>query len=452
MKQPKHCNQQVWLAAFALCLVLLPQVQAQGFAYTDSMANTRATHTATLLTNGMVLAAGGVAETSTNNDVISSAELFNPATATWTLTGSLDTARQDHTATLLTNGLVLVAGGFNFHAGLYGVLSSAELFNPATSTWTTISSMSTNRYTHTATLLNNGKVLVAGGYNNTKGCLSSAELFNPATGTWTLTGSLHTARQYHMATLLTNGLVLVTGGLNNLGGMLTSAELFNPATGTWTTTGSMNAFRYYHTATLLNNGMVLVAGGFGDGGSLSSSELFDPATGTWTLTGSMNSSRQSHTATLLASGMVLVTGGNHYNFGLISSAELFDPATGTWTLTGSLNTARADHTATLLNNGCVLVAGGIGTNSYTLSSSELISMVIMPGYNQISGNLLSSGEMSLSFVGFAGANYALDRSFSLSPANWIPQVTNPADANGNLIFTNSPDPTTNNFWRIRSVP
>ena len=448
MNQPKQCNQQVWLAAFALCLVLLPQVQAQGFAYTGSMANTRATHTATLLTNGMVLAAGGVAETSTNNDVISSAELFNPATATWTLTGSLDTARQDHTATLLTNGLVLVAGGFNVHAGFYGVLSSAELFNPATGTWTTISSMSTNRYGHTATLLNNGMVLVAGGYNNTKGCLSSADLFNPATGTWTLTGSLHTARQDHTATLLTNGLVLVTGGQNNLGGMLASAELFNPATGTWTTTGSMNAYRWLHTATLLANGTVLVAGGFP---GLSSAELFNPATGTWTLTGSLNSSRERHTATLLPSGLVLVAGGDQYNIGLVSSAEFFDPTTGTWTMTGSLNTTRTTHTATLLDNGCVLVAGGIGTN-FTLSSAELISMVIMPGYNQISGNLMSNGKMSLSFVGFAGANYALDRSFSLSPANWIPQVTNPADANGNLIFTNTPDPTTNNFWRIRSVP
>jgi hypothetical protein len=119
-------------------------------------------------------------------------------------------------------------------------------------------------------------------------------------------------------------------------------------------------------------------------------------------------------------------------------------------LTGQTNSILALLVVANTNAGHYFV---VVTNNYGSVTSSIASlMVILPGYNQISGNLLSSGQMSLSFVGFAGANYALDRSFSLSPANWIPQITNPADANGNLIFTNTPDATTNNFWRIRSVP
>ena len=112
---------------------------------------------------------------------------------------------------------------------------------------------------HTATLLPNGKVLVAGGYNG--GALTSAELYDPASGTWTATGSLNTARYDHTATLLPNGKVLVAGGISN-GSDLTSAELYDPASGTWTATGSLNTARYEHTATLLPNGKVLVAGGY----------------------------------------------------------------------------------------------------------------------------------------------------------------------------------------------
>jgi len=121
-------------------------------------------------------------------------------------TGSLATARYFHTATLLPNGKVLVAGG----AIGYTPLASAELYDPATGTWTATESLHTARFFHTATLLPNGKVLVAGGAGN--GYLASAELYDPATETWTATGSLHTARDLHTATLLPNGKVLVAGG------------------------------------------------------------------------------------------------------------------------------------------------------------------------------------------------------------------------------------------------
>ena len=134
----------------------------------------------------------------------------------------------------------------------------------------TSGALNTARYLNTTTLLPNGLVLVAGGIDVNTNTLSSAELYNPATGTWTNTGSLNTARNWHTATLLTNGLVLIAGGEDVNGNAIASSELYNPATGTWTTTGSLNTPRFTHTATLLTNGLALIAGGFGGGATLAS--------------------------------------------------------------------------------------------------------------------------------------------------------------------------------------
>jgi hypothetical protein len=157
---------------------------------------------------------------------------------------------------------------------------------------------------------------------------------------WRRAASLNTVRFIHTATLLQNGMVLVAGGFNSTGSSA-SAELYDPARGTWTATGSLNTARYYHTATLLQNGMVLVAGGSDGTGSSASAELYDPTTGVWTATGNLNVGRNVHSATLLQNGMVLVAGGVHVAEGhpkrILASAELYDPASGTWTATGNLN-------------------------------------------------------------------------------------------------------------------
>lgn len=172
-----------------------------------------------------------------------------------------------------------------------------------------------------------------------------------ASWVWRGGGRLNNPRSNHTAALLPDGKVLVAGGAD--GGPLASAELYDPATNRWSFTGSLHTTRQLHTATSLQNGMVLVAAGQSNGVLSGSAELYDPASGSWTVTGSLNTARQMHTATLLQNGMVLVTGGQDSS-GFTASAELYDPASGSWTVTGSLTFARVWHTATRLANGMVL--------------------------------------------------------------------------------------------------
>jgi WD40 repeat protein len=242
-------------------------------------------------------------------------------------------ARNFYTATLLPNGKVLVAGGFNLG-------NSAELYDPATDTWTLTSSLRVVRAFHTATLLPSGQVLVAGG-GQSGGSIqrsTSAELYE-LTGKWTLTGSMKHARAGHTATLLPNGKVLVVGGG-------TGSELYDPATGIWSETASPSTGGT--PPTLLANGKVLAGPDF-----------YDPATGKWTTTGAP--SRSYNTATLLLNGKVLAAGGNR-----TFTAELYDPDSGTWSATGALTWDRDGCRATLLRNWAGVDHGWIpARNRYT---------------------------------------------------------------------------------------
>jgi len=245
----------------------------------------RSKSTLSLLPSGQVLATGGGGGDTT-------AELYDPATGEWTATCAMADSRATHTATVLNNGKVMVAGGMGMDDE-ENVLASAELYDPATGTWVTISPMNVIRTHHTATLLNNGQVLIAGGdYGPGDIYYASTELFTAGEttvpDTWTATGSLNSNRSQHTATLLNNGMVLVAGGLNFGGTPLASAELYDTATGTWTSTGALHSPHSGHTATLLNDGKVLIVGGKADnnsGVSITVAEIYDPGTGDWTITG-----------------------------------------------------------------------------------------------------------------------------------------------------------------------
>ncbi|HEY2825680.1 MAG TPA: kelch repeat-containing protein, partial [Gemmatimonadales bacterium] len=319
------------------------------WASTGSLAAGRTTHTATLLPNGKVLVVGG-GNNATAPSSLRSAELYDPATGTWTSAGNTAAVLgyNYHTATLLLNGQVLVAGSNGY----------ADLYNPATGTWTATGNLTTSRSSHTATLLPDGTVLVVGGDKG--GSLATAEIYDPSSGTWTRTrGNLNVARYSHTATYLSSGYVLITAGLGTGGTRLASAELYDVGSQTFYPTGSLPNPRDSHTATLLANGQVLVVAGYSatTNSAGTDAQLFDPSTGVWTPTGSLATARADHSATLLPSGKVLVAAGDN-SAGELASTEIYDPATGAWTTSGTLTAARHGHTATMLPNGRVLVAAG----------------------------------------------------------------------------------------------
>ncbi|MCM2332353.1 MAG: kelch-like protein, partial [Anaeromyxobacteraceae bacterium] len=275
--------------------------------------------------------------------------------------------RVGHTATLLQGGDVLVAGG-STSAGI--PVASAERYDPTAGTWSPTGGMATARIEHSATLLPSGQVIVAGG-RPTVGTGSSTtaacERYDPLTGTWEATGALTTPRSNHTATLLASGRILVVGG-NALGGSL--AEAYDPAAGTWTAVpGPAGIALSRHTATMLPSGLLLIAGGYEATmlgfGPTGRAWLYDPAAATWAVTGGL-SPRYFHTATLLPSGQVMVVGG--LPGGL--AEERYDPAAGAWSATGQLVWTRTGHQATLLTSGRVMVTGG-QNYGYALPFTEL---------------------------------------------------------------------------------
>jgi hypothetical protein len=292
------------------------------------MTNARSLAASVLLPDGGFLVAGGFSDEM--GTVTSASDVFDPVTNAWT-SGDMLFARTLFTLSLLSGGQVLASGGEGAQstqsAATRTYMASTEVFDPTLPLWMMAGDMHAPRAAHAAAVLSDGKVLVSGGFDGSS-VVATAELYDPATRTWTVTGSMLAARSGHVAATLSNGTVLVAGGVAG-STVLSSAELYDPATGTFASTGSMATGRNGFTVTLLSSGSVLAAGGNDLNLPLADVEVYDPSTGAWTSEPGMNEARTNHTAALLPSGKVLVVGGEKPSgatSAYTDTAELYDPA------------------------------------------------------------------------------------------------------------------------------
>lgn len=345
-------------------------------------------HTSNCSTNVLVAGGEGV------SGILNTCELYNYKVDSVAYTGTLNTARTQHTANLLTSDEVLTAGGRN--SG--GALSSCELWNLTSGNWTNTGSMTTPRFDHTATQMKNGTVIVTGG-ENSGGYVNTCESFNGST--WSPAGTMNTARARHSAILLLNGNLLVIGGETAAGTYTATCEIWNGTN--WTATGSLSTARSLHTATLLQSGKVLVIGGRNSGGALSSCEIYDPVAGTWSPETPLTTARYAHNASLLYSGLLLVSGG-YTGSAYLNSCEIFDPSIcdpvtelHQWkTVASPMATNRAYHGSVLIpiDKPYILAIGG--NNGSFLSSIERfdIGLGYLDTWQSVIGNYPAVTQIS----------------------------------------------------------
>jgi len=426
--------------------------QTDTWTPTGAMNHPRGHHIGTLLPNGNVLVTGGI---DVFTSVTATAEVYNSDTGAWTLTGPLSSGRSDYLSTLLPNGKVLVAGGFSAH-GLY--LTNCELYDPNSGKWTNTGPLNVARTAtrtghSTATLLPDGKVLAAGGnvyQENANGTLASAELFDPASGTWTMTDSLPGPRSDHTATLLLTGKVLVAGGTDGTTN-LSSAVLYDPANGSWTTTTSLLAAHEDHGASLLPNGTVLVMGG-NDTTSFptAKAEVYDPGLGF-----NASSQPQIDSVSLLTSGNGLKVSGS--GFGGISDAviglmslnngvSLSLPAT-TWSADSVTSASQ-----TSVPFGCLLATvfvNGVPTVGHIFNNPPPSGLGSLP--NQFSAyiprpSMVAGSGITVNFVGTPAVTYTVQRAAALT-GPWAPVGTVTVGQTGIGAYKDPSPPAGQTFYR-----
>ena len=335
------------------------------------LVSIRGTTTAVVLKDGRALAIGG----GVGQQAVAAVEVFDPNSGVWTASTPMNNPRRGHQATLLGDGRVMVAGGI--HEG--ELLSSVEIFDPASSRWTTVAPLSVPRLGNTLTLLNNGNVLVTGGTsaenaagtggNQTIRPDATAEVYNVAANKWTTTsGAMSTPRFEHTATALDDGRVLIAGGqgppIAGVAGALASTEIYDPAVDSFRKSNDMGDARFNHTALKLPDRTVMVIGGAGGQNgdtSLSTAEVFNPGDGGWTNVGALTGSRSGHVAAVFPDGRVVVAGGESITRGnrrSLNTAEIFALDRREWRSAGQMNCPRSEASAALLGDGSVLVVAG----------------------------------------------------------------------------------------------
>jgi hypothetical protein len=355
-----------------------------------AMTTPRANAAAIRLHDGRVLICGGTA-TGQVGGILASAELYDPAARTFAATGSMTVPRAGQTITMLHDGRVLLTGGVK-NVGFRSELASAEIYDPASGTFSATGSMSVPREGHTATLLRDGRVLVVGGSDNGTHTLDTAEVYDPSIGAFSRAGHLNQPRVAHVAALLGTGKVLIAGG--GRGGMpggyisYDTAELYNPSTRTFSPMlARMHYDRVGAAAVRLNDGRVLIVGGksgkvmvgmrtLAGMAPLNTAEIYDPEAGIFVATGNMSAPHYLATATMLNNGNVLVVGGYTIQGPAVvgmRDAEVFLTESNVFSHVGQTHVARLTNTATLLNDGEVLIAGGVNGNSLITASVEFYS-------------------------------------------------------------------------------
>jgi hypothetical protein len=329
-----------------------------------AMTTERAAHQATLLADDRVIITGGCARRGCS-PFLASVELFDPLSRRFVPAPAMSRPRASHTATLLRDGRVLVAGGCTNG----GATASAELYEPIIGRWRRVGDMTAARCSHIAVPLDDGRVFVMGGGAGRLGDLATAEVFDPRTLTFTAVGPMH--ENHYLATRLASGLLLLTGGQGRPGEILRSAEIVDPSSGTFRRTGDMGVPRVKHAAALLPDGRVLIIGGSVAGyeARFNSTEVYDPKTGRFAPGPSMREGRYKirDAVVTLASGGVLVAGG-------AVTPELYDVADRTFVpLRGELDGPEMFATATRLRTGEVLLLGGYDPHVQSSASAWIVS-------------------------------------------------------------------------------
>ncbi len=392
--------------AFGIAATMAPLASA--IDLTGAMSVGRYSHTASNLPDGRILISGGTLSTSNSGSMTNRAEIYDPATGVFSAAAPMNVARSSHTSAVLADGRIMVIGGTGQVNFANTTLSSTEIFDPATASWSMGPALTAARSGAKAVTLSDGKIVVISVTGNGT---TSTEIYDPATGVFTPGAALTIPRNGFDVVRLADDRLFVVGGFQLAGGFALPAEIRDPATGQWSVTAPLIFGRSSLSATRLLDGRVLVAGGSGNSPQPVVAELFDPVTGAFTATGSLRIARYGHSAQLLANGNVALFGGIATDNISHDLVEHYSVATGQWRTADHVTEQLRNHTTSLLTNGKVLLTGGYTGPSaaaqvYNEDCAIFNNALSLPGLT-FTGEGGSTGTINLTTP--AGCNWSIKR-------------------------------------------